>query len=168
MESRHLREQIAAMRRSLIFVEGILDLQFTELEKLQDRENPNFVEKLLTLYLRESTRQLNTVEKSMETVPIDFRKVDINFNCIAGSSASIGARKVLMETHKTWKLWQERNLEGAKAAFQELRKEHDTFKAKLQPYIQVFLSTHVTCTPEFIYFSCFLYTTHCFPQYGRN
>ncbi|XVF34913.1 hypothetical protein REPUB_Repub18cG0099300 [Reevesia pubescens] len=135
MESRPLRQQIAAMRQSF-FDEEILDRQFTQLEQLEDRDNPNFVEEVLTLYFRDSTTLLATVEQAMETVPIDIPKVDKILHKLKGSSASIGANKVLNEITKTRELWQEGNLEGAKAAFQELRKEHDTLKAKLEPYFQ--------------------------------
>ncbi|XWS72088.1 hypothetical protein CRYUN_Cryun02cG0010600 [Craigia yunnanensis] len=135
MESRPLRQQLAAMRQSF-FDEEILDRQFTQLEQLENRGNPNFVDEVLTLYFRDSTALLATVEQTMETVPIDFPKVDKILHKLKGSSASIGANKVRNEITKTREFWQEGNLEGAKAAFQELRKEHDTLKAKLEPYFQ--------------------------------
>ncbi|XWS17331.1 hypothetical protein CRYUN_Cryun33cG0058200 [Craigia yunnanensis] len=135
MESKPLRQQISAMRQSF-FDEEILDEQFTQLEQLQDRENPNFVEEVLNLYFRDSTTLIAKVEQAMETVPIDFPKVDKSLHQLKGSSASIGANKVRNEVTKTRELWQEGNLGGAKAAFQDLRKENDTLKAKLEPYFQ--------------------------------
>ncbi|XVE70494.1 hypothetical protein DITRI_Ditri10aG0076800 [Diplodiscus trichospermus] len=133
MESRTLRQQIISMRQSF-FDEEILDGQFTQLEQLEDRDNPNFVEEVLTLYFRDSTALLATLEQAMETVPIDFPKVDKMLHQLKGSSASVGANKVRNEINKTRELCQETKVEGAKAAFQELRKEHDTLKAKLEPY----------------------------------
>ncbi|OMO58292.1 hypothetical protein COLO4_34753 [Corchorus olitorius] len=135
MESRTLRDQIAAMRQSF-FDEGILDSQFTQLEQLEDRDNPNFVEEVLTLYFRDSANLLATVEQTMETEPTDVAKVDRILHQLKGSSASIGANKVRNEVIKTRELWQQGNQEGAKAAFLELRQEHGTFKAKLEPYFQ--------------------------------
>ncbi|XP_022729864.1 pseudo histidine-containing phosphotransfer protein 5-like isoform X2 [Durio zibethinus] len=123
------------MRQSF-FDEEILDRQFIQLEKLEDRENPNFVEEVLTLYFRDSTTLLATIEREMENVPIDFPKVDRILHQLKGSSASIGANKVRNEITKTRELWQQGNREGAKATFQEARKEHDTLKAKLEPYFQ--------------------------------
>ncbi|XVE54153.1 hypothetical protein DITRI_Ditri03aG0057700 [Diplodiscus trichospermus] len=135
MVGRNLRQQIEAMKQSF-FDEEILDEQFTRLEQLEDRDNPNFVEEVLSMYFRDSTALLATLEQAMEAVPIDFPEVDRLLTKLKGSSASVGANKVRNEVNKTLQLWQERNVEGAKAAFQELRREHDSFKAKLEPYFQ--------------------------------
>ncbi|KAK8674945.1 hypothetical protein V6N13_033021 [Hibiscus sabdariffa] len=60
----NLRQQIAEMRQSF-FDEGILDKQFYQLELLEKRGNPNFVEEVLTIYFRESTTLLQTIEQAM-------------------------------------------------------------------------------------------------------
>ncbi|XWS26781.1 hypothetical protein CRYUN_Cryun26dG0059600 [Craigia yunnanensis] len=115
MESKPLRQQFAAMRQSSLMrgkQKEILDGQFTQLEQLEDRDNPNFVEEVLTLYFKDSTTLLATVEQAMETIPIDFPKVDKILHQLKGSSASIGANKVRNEISKTRELWQEGNLEG--------------------------------------------------------
>ncbi|KAK8516930.1 hypothetical protein V6N12_032130 [Hibiscus sabdariffa] len=109
MES--LRQQIAEMRQSL-FDEEILDKQFYQLELLEKRGNPNFVEEVLTIYFRESTTLLQTIEQAMETEPIEPVKVDRMLYKLKGSSAK------------------------AKAAFRELRNEHGNLRAKLELYFQ--------------------------------
>ncbi|KAK8495550.1 hypothetical protein V6N13_016520 [Hibiscus sabdariffa] len=135
MESSHLRQQIAAMRQSF-FDEEILDGQFCQLERLENRGNPNFVEEVLTMYFRDSTTLLQTVEQEIETDTIDLAKVDMMLHKFKGSSASIGANKVRNNITKTRQLLEEGNLEGAKLAFRELRMEHDNLRAKLEPYFQ--------------------------------
>ncbi|XVF88626.1 hypothetical protein PTKIN_Ptkin19aG0066000 [Pterospermum kingtungense] len=135
MESKPLREQIAAMRQSF-FDEGILDEQFTQLEQLESKDNPNFVEEVLTLYFRDSSTMLATMEQTMDAVPVDFPTVERVLHKLKGCCVSIGASKVLIEINKMRELCQERNVEGAKAAFKELQKEQDTLKAKLEPYFQ--------------------------------
>ncbi|GMI72476.1 HPT phosphotransmitter 4 [Hibiscus trionum] len=135
MESTHLRQQIAAMRQSF-FDEEILDAQFYQLERLENRGNPNFVEEVLTMYFRDSIALLQTVEQEIETDTIDFAKVDMMLHKFKGSSASIGANKVRNNIIKTRELFEEGNLEGAKLAFLELRMEHDNLRAKLEPYFQ--------------------------------
>ncbi|KAK8575722.1 hypothetical protein V6N12_063387 [Hibiscus sabdariffa] len=107
----NLRQQIAEMRQSF-FDEGILDKQFYQLELLEKRGNPNFVEEVLTIYFRESTTLLQTIEQAMETEPIEPVKVDRMLYKLKGSSAK------------------------AKAAFQELRNEHGNLRAKLELYFQ--------------------------------
>ncbi|XP_052886025.1 histidine-containing phosphotransfer protein 4-like isoform X2 [Gossypium arboreum] len=124
MESKHVHEQIAAMRQSF----------FNELE---GKDNPNFVEEVFTMYLRDSIAFLETIEEAMKTIPIDSIKVDSILHQLKGSSASVGANKVLKEVNKTRQVLGKGNLERTKASILELRKEYDSFKAKLEPYFQL-------------------------------
>ncbi|KAK6248592.1 hypothetical protein QUC31_020157 [Theobroma cacao] len=140
MDSRSLREQIAVMRQSF-FDEEILDAQFIQLEELTDKDEPNFVEDVVTMYFRESTDNLiPTIEEHMKSIPIDIAKLDRVMHKLKGSSASIGANKVRNEINNTMVLLEGGNVEGAKAAFEQVRKEHETLKAKLETYFQVYLS----------------------------
>ncbi|XVF49113.1 hypothetical protein PTKIN_Ptkin03bG0242400 [Pterospermum kingtungense] len=139
MENIPLVQQIATMRQSF-FDEELLDsTQFTQLELLEDAGNTNFVEDVFRLYLGDSTRLLATIEKEIyrEDVPVNFAMVDRNLHQLKGSSASIGANKVRIEVIKTKEACQEGNVEGAKAAFQELRREYDTIEAKLKAYFEL-------------------------------
>ncbi|GMJ14326.1 HPT phosphotransmitter 4 [Hibiscus trionum] len=133
MES--VRQQIAAMRQSF-FDEEILDKQFYQLERLEKKGNPNFVEEVLTIYFRESTALLQTIEQAMETEPIEPVKIDRMLYKLKGSSASIGANKVRNKITKTRQLVEGGKLEEAKAAFRELRNEHGNLMAKLELYFQ--------------------------------
>ncbi|EOY30665.1 Histidine phosphotransfer protein [Theobroma cacao] len=136
MDSRSLREQIAVMRQSF-FDEEILDAQFIQLEELTDKDEPNFVEDVVTMYFRESTDNLiPTIEEHMKSIPIDIAKLDRVMHKLKGSSASIGANKVRNEINNTMVLLEGGNVEGAKAAFEQVRKEHETLKAKLETYFQ--------------------------------
>lgn len=46
-------------------MQGYLDEQFIQLEELQDDANPNFVEEVVTLYYRDSTRLMNNIEQAL-------------------------------------------------------------------------------------------------------
>lgn len=48
----------------LVFQE-ILDKQFVQMEELEDVHNPNFAEELMTLYFRDSSKLLISVEKAL-------------------------------------------------------------------------------------------------------
>ncbi|KHG25605.1 Histidine-containing phosphotransfer 4 -like protein [Gossypium arboreum] len=136
MESKHVHEQIAAMRQSF-FNEEVLNENFSQLEQLEGKDNPNFVEEVFTMYLRDSIAFLETIEEAMKTIPIDSIKVDSILHQLKGSSASVGANKVLKEVNKTRQVLGKGNLERTKASILELRKEYDSFKAKLEPYFQL-------------------------------
>ncbi|KAK8630511.1 hypothetical protein V6N13_079302 [Hibiscus sabdariffa] len=136
METTHLRQQIVAMRQSF-FDEGILDQQFSQLEQLEEKGNPSFLEQVFTMYFNDSTRVLATVEQAMrDTDSLDIGEVDHVLHKFKGSTASVGASKVLNEIINARKLLGEGDLQGAEVAFQELRKEYDNLKAKLEHYFQ--------------------------------
>ncbi|KAL5053759.1 hypothetical protein RYX36_000113 [Vicia faba] len=61
MDRNNCRRQVAAMKQSL-FDQGLLDEQFIQLEELQDDANPNFVEEIVTLYYRDSSRLISNLE----------------------------------------------------------------------------------------------------------
>ncbi|KAB2026462.1 hypothetical protein E1A91_D06G222800v1 [Gossypium mustelinum] len=136
MESKHVHQQIAAMRQSF-FDEEVLDEFFSQLEQLEDQNNPNFVEEVFTMYFRDSTTLLETVEQAMKTISITLAKMDKILHQLKGSSASVGAKKVLNEINKTRQVLEKGNLEGTKAGIWEMRKEYESLKAKLEPYFQL-------------------------------
>ncbi|KAJ4708528.1 Histidine phosphotransfer protein [Melia azedarach] len=131
-----VRQQIAAMRQSF-FDEELLDKYFIQLEKLEEMSNPSFVEDVVTLYFRDSTKLLANIEEDMEKTPVDYMKLDRCFHQLKGSSASIGANKVRNEVNKAREFCRAGNMEAAKASFQQLKVEHSTLKAKLQAYFQL-------------------------------
>uniref|UniRef100_A0A7N0TU62 Histidine-containing phosphotransfer protein n=1 Tax=Kalanchoe fedtschenkoi TaxID=63787 RepID=A0A7N0TU62_KALFE len=110
--SNQMHRQISAMRQSL-FDQGYLDEQFIQLEELQDDDNPNFVEEVVTLYYRDSSRMLHNIEQAllvgcidhnllfmiqyMERGPYDFNKLDNFMHQFKGRSSSIGAKKIKSE-----------------------------------------------------------------------
>ncbi|XP_020967353.1 histidine-containing phosphotransfer protein 4 [Arachis ipaensis] len=64
MERSQPRRQVAAMKQSL-FDQGLLDEQFIQLEELSDDANPNFVEEIVTLYYRDSSRLISSIEQAL-------------------------------------------------------------------------------------------------------
>ncbi|KAL5768744.1 hypothetical protein ACOSP7_015287 [Xanthoceras sorbifolium] len=131
-----LKQQIAEMRQSF-FDEELLDKYFIQLEQLADLDNPDFVEDVLTLFFRDSTQLLSTIEEDMEKIPLDYVTLDRNLHQLKGSSASVGANKIKIEVNQTREHLKEGNLEGAKASFEQLKKEHSTLKTKLNNYFQL-------------------------------
>ncbi|KAJ0099973.1 pseudo histidine-containing phosphotransfer protein 2-like [Pistacia vera] len=136
MERTQLLLQIAAMRQAL-FDEGILDKHFTYLENLEENGNPNFVEDTTGLFFRDSANMLATIERTLENTPVDFMKLDKCFYQLKGSSGSIGAIRLKNEVNRTREYCEQGNLEAAKAAFQQLRNEHNILRARLDSYLQL-------------------------------
>ncbi|XP_048322033.1 pseudo histidine-containing phosphotransfer protein 5 isoform X2 [Ziziphus jujuba] len=113
MENSPMRQQIASMRQSL-FDEEILDNHYLQLEQLEDRDNPNFAEEVMTLYCRDSTKIIASLHQIL-----------------------VGANKIRNEVNLMREYVKEENIEKTKSAFQELQIQHDILRAKIEPYFQL-------------------------------
>jgi histidine-containing phosphotransfer protein len=49
----------------LLFLQGYLDEQFNQLEELQDDSSPNFVEEVVALFFKDSSRLLTNIEQAL-------------------------------------------------------------------------------------------------------
>ncbi|KAJ6752507.1 hypothetical protein OIU85_002880 [Salix viminalis] len=135
MASISLRQQLSVMRQSF-FDEGLLDHeQVSYLETLENEDDPDFIENVFTLFLRVSTRYIDSIEKALETSPIDYPVMERMMYRLKSSSASIGASKINGETNTLRKLFHDGDMESGKASLQKLKAEHATFKEKLAVYV---------------------------------
>ncbi|XP_030534899.1 histidine-containing phosphotransfer protein 1-like isoform X2 [Rhodamnia argentea] len=72
---------------TLLFHEGFLDEQFTQLQQLQDENNPDFVVEVVSLFFDDSERLLNELATALDQQNIDFNKVDAHVHQLKGSSS---------------------------------------------------------------------------------
>ncbi|XP_042488901.1 histidine-containing phosphotransfer protein 4-like [Macadamia integrifolia] len=136
MERNQLRRQLASVRQSL-FDQGFLDEQFIQLEELEDGDNPNFVEEVVTLFFRDSARLIVNIEQALECSPLDFNKLDNYMHQFKGSSSSIGATKVKNESTEFREYCRTGNAEGCMMSFQQVKKEYAALRKKLEHYFQL-------------------------------
>ncbi|KAK2425247.1 Histidine-containing phosphotransfer protein 4 [Trifolium repens] len=136
MDRNNSRRQLAAMKQSL-FDQGHLDEQFIQLEELQDDANPNFVEEIVTLYYRDSSRLISSLEQTLERNPLDFNKLDTIMHQFKGSSSSIGAKKVKAESTLIREYCRTGNAEGCRKSFQQMKKEYVALRKRLENYFQL-------------------------------
>ncbi|KAB5521443.1 hypothetical protein DKX38_025762 [Salix brachista] len=137
MDSTSLRQQLSIMRQSF-FDEGLLDHeQVSYLETLENEDDPDFIENVFTLFLRDSSRYIDSIEKALETNPIDYPVMERMMYRLKGSSASIGASKINGETNTLRKAFHNGDMESGKASLQKLKAEHATFKEKLVVYVEM-------------------------------
>ncbi|KAG5255435.1 histidine-containing phosphotransfer protein [Salix suchowensis] len=135
MASTPLRQQLSIMRQSL-FDEGLLDHeQVSYLETLENEDDPDFIENVFTLFLRDSTRYIDSIEKALETSPVDYPIMERMMYRLKGSSASIGASKINGEISTLRKQFRDGDMESGKASLQKLKAEHANFKEKLVVYV---------------------------------
>uniref|UniRef100_A0A6N2LFP6 Histidine-containing phosphotransfer protein n=1 Tax=Salix viminalis TaxID=40686 RepID=A0A6N2LFP6_SALVM len=120
MASTPLRQQLSIMRQSL-FDEGIVDhKQVSYLETLENEDDPDFIEN--------------------RDKPVDYPIMERMMYGLKGSSASIGASKINVETNTLRKNFHDGDMESGKASLQKLKAEHANFKEKLVVYVGVILS----------------------------
>ncbi|RWR73522.1 histidine phosphotransfer protein [Cinnamomum micranthum f. kanehirae] len=136
MENSHMQHQVAYMKNWLI-EQDFLDEQFLQLEELQDDANPNFVEEVVTLYFKDSSRLIVNIDAALERNPLDFNKLDSYMHQFKGSCSSIGAKKVKNECSTFKEYCEQGNRDGCLRTFQQLKKEHSVLRKKLETYFQL-------------------------------
>uniref|UniRef100_A0A0D9WDJ6 Histidine-containing phosphotransfer protein n=1 Tax=Leersia perrieri TaxID=77586 RepID=A0A0D9WDJ6_9ORYZ len=136
MEYSNLRRQIVFMKKNL-FDQGYLDEQFNQLEDLEDESSPNFLEEVVALFFKDSSRLLTNIEQATDKYPQDFYKLDSLVQQLKGSGSSIGALRMKNECSVFKANCNDRNLEGCRRSLQKIKREHATLKQKLESYFQL-------------------------------
>ncbi|PWA55628.1 histidine-containing phosphotransmitter 1 [Artemisia annua] len=97
-----------------LYNEGYLDDQFTQLQKLQDESNPDFVVEVVSLFFEDSEKLLNNLATALQQNIVDYKQVDSHVHQFKGSSSSIGAQRVTSVCVLFRNCCEEKNLDGFK------------------------------------------------------
>ncbi|KAE8684144.1 Histidine-containing phosphotransfer protein 1 [Hibiscus syriacus] len=136
MDLVQLQRQLVDYKTSL-YNEGFLDEQFTQLQELQDENNPDFVVEVVSLFFEDSERLLNELTKALEQQSVDFKRVDAHVHQLKGSSSSIGAQRVQKVCIAFRNYCEEQNIEGCVKCLQQVRHEYSLVKTKLESMFQL-------------------------------
>ncbi|KAI3407194.1 HPt domain-containing protein [Psidium guajava] len=117
---------------TLLFHEGFLDEQFTQLQQLQDENNPDFVVEVVSLFFDDSERLLTELAQALDQQNIDFKRVDAHVHQLKGSSSSIGAQRVQRVCIAFRDYCQDKNVEGCLKCLQQVKHEYSLIKNKLE------------------------------------
>ncbi|KAL0434565.1 UNVERIFIED_CONTAM: Histidine-containing phosphotransfer protein 1 [Sesamum latifolium] len=128
----------------LLFHEGFLDGQFSQLQLLQDESNPDFVLEVVSLFFEDSERLLNDLTIALDQPNIDFKKIDAHVHQLKGSSSSIGAQRVKNVCIAFRSFCDEQNAEGYVSEFyqvpgclQQVKQEYLLVKTKLEALLRL-------------------------------
>ncbi|GMI65302.1 histidine-containing phosphotransmitter 1 [Hibiscus trionum] len=136
MDLVQLQRQLVEYRTSL-YHEGFLDAQFTQLQELQDENNPDFVVEVVSLFFEDSERLLNELTTALEQQSVDFKRVDAHVHQLKGSSSSIGAQRVQKVCIAFRNYCEEKNVEGCLKCLQQVKHEYSLVKTKLESMFQL-------------------------------
>ncbi|CAH1443272.1 unnamed protein product [Lactuca virosa] len=112
-----------------LYNEGYLDDQFTQLQKLQDESNPDFVVEVVSLFFEDSEKLLNNLATALQQKTVDYKQVDSHVHQFKGSSSSIGAQRVTNMCVHFRNFCEEKNLEGC---LQQAKHEYILVRNKLE------------------------------------
>ncbi|XP_058197954.1 histidine-containing phosphotransfer protein 1-like [Rhododendron vialii] len=126
-----LQRQFVDYSKTLI-LEGFLDDQFKQLQKLQDESNPEFVFEVVSLFFEDSEKLLNDLANALQQKIVDYKKVDAHVHQFKGSSSSIGAQRVKNVCAAFRNFCEARNFEGCKVCLRSLTEEYNLVKSKLE------------------------------------
>ncbi|OMO62385.1 hypothetical protein CCACVL1_22858 [Corchorus capsularis] len=108
MDVVQLQRQLVDYKASL-YNEAILDEQFTQLQELQDENNPDFVVEVVSLFFEDSERLLNELTKAL-----------------------IGAQRVQKVCIAFRNCCEEQNVQGCLICLQQVKNEYSLVKTKLE------------------------------------
>ncbi|KAL6968388.1 peroxiredoxin type-2 [Sarracenia purpurea var. burkii] len=115
-----------------LYHEGFLDDQFTQLQKLQDESNPDFVVEVVSLFFEDSEKLLNNLANALQQQIVDYKQVDSHVHQFKGSSSSIGAQRVKNVCAAFRNFCEENNVDGCVRCLQQLKYEYNLVKSKLE------------------------------------
>ncbi|XP_044498152.1 histidine-containing phosphotransfer protein 1 [Mangifera indica] len=131
MDVSQMQRRLMDYTKSL-FMEGVLDGQFLQLQQLQDESNPDFVVEVVSLFFEDSERLLNDLTRALDQPNVDFKMVDSHVHQWKGSSSSIGACRVKNGCIAFRNFCEEQNTEACLRCLQQVKQEYYLVKNKLE------------------------------------
>ncbi|KAL8139593.1 hypothetical protein V2J09_005614 [Rumex salicifolius] len=135
--------------KKLLFDQGFLDNQFTQLEELEDESNPDFVVEVVSVFFDDSERILNDLSLTLNEQNVDFKKVDANVHQLKGSSSSIGAQRVKNACINFRGFCEIQDAQSCRACLQQVKQEYFLIKENLQKLLMVRSLKITLLLPEF-------------------
>ncbi|XP_059431671.1 uncharacterized protein LOC132165201 [Corylus avellana] len=155
---RRVKEENNTLTNRLqVYLQRVLDSQFTRMEEV----DPYFAGEMTDLYFGEVPSFMCGIEKTLETIPLNVANLREYLGKFKGSSARIGASKVInvidnmidcctmgniegigankatIQINQAVECCYKSDIEGCKAGFPNLKQAFHTLKKNLEPYLEL-------------------------------
>ncbi|KAK9156700.1 hypothetical protein Scep_003274 [Stephania cephalantha] len=129
---------IAALQSylSALYTEGLLDRHFEQLQVLQETF-PQFIDEVLSLYIRETQRIIINAKNYLESSPVDYHNLYEFAHQLKGSSSCVGARLVKLACIDLRQASETENYSGCLEAFTNVRNEYDAVREKFETILEL-------------------------------
>ncbi|KAK9122747.1 hypothetical protein Sjap_012349 [Stephania japonica] len=107
----------------VVMIEGLLDRHFEQLQILQETF-PQFIDEVLSLYIKETQRIINIANTYLESSPVDYHNL-------------VGARLVKLACIDLRRASETENYAGCLEAFTNVRNECDTIQVKFETILEL-------------------------------
>ncbi|CAL9107926.1 unnamed protein product [Musa textilis] len=155
-----LREQLNMLVNSM-YIEGLLDQQFQQLQMLQDASSPGFVAEVINLFCEDAERILTELTKDQAVV--DFQKVDAYVHQLKGSSSSVGAQNVKLACIQFRQFCEENNKDGCLNALNVVKHHYYLLRNKFDTMLQVIFNLF-----KLLYFWIYLFGINLLGMLSRG
>lgn len=123
-----------------MYGEELLNYRFSELQALQDAENSNFVEEIITGYLEECAYSIKELDMALKADPVDYHFCSPvwGYGCqIGNSNASIGAHQVAVWCGRFRDCVSREDKQGCLDALEKVKEAFNVLTPKLVRMLQL-------------------------------
>ncbi|XP_042477942.1 histidine-containing phosphotransfer protein 2-like [Macadamia integrifolia] len=120
-----------------MYDEGILDLQFAQLQALQDASNPSFVTDVIKLFIQDAGKIIMELNGILSERVVNFPGMDSYVHQLKGSSSSIGAQLIKNACNDFRQACDANSREGCIRALNKINNEYQRVRAKFHKIIQL-------------------------------
>ncbi|BFI43396.1 histidine-containing phosphotransfer peotein [Marchantia polymorpha subsp. ruderalis] len=134
--TRHFKHHRMIIVKNL-YNDGWLNSHFHEILQLQDADNPAFVREILSLYVSDSRRLINLMNRPLGMDTVNYKEISVHVRGLLGSSLDIGAERISKACLRLFNGTKAENKEETVLALKQLTSEFNKMKPKLEHLVQM-------------------------------
>ncbi|KAF3336959.1 histidine-containing phosphotransfer protein 1-like protein [Carex littledalei] len=122
---------VSMLQRTYLELLSSLFSEFTTLQKLQDKDDPKFVFRTVSLFFDNAERLINGISSNLNQPTVEFNKIKELVHQLKGSNKFIGGERIEDACVAFRSYCDANDLQGCFSSMQQLNQEFLNFKSKL-------------------------------------